>query len=123
MERVSALQIKLPTPFWPADQQVWFAQVEAQLQPEKSLPKRRNSITYVVASKASEFTTEVCDLILHPPETNPYSMVKEQLILRTAALERRRLQQLFNAEGLGDRKPSQLICRMQQLLGDEASSA
>ena len=115
---LGAVSVKIP-PFWPADPQVWFAQVEAQFT-TRNISSQKTRFDYVVASLAPEFTTEVRDLILKPPEEDPYDALKEQLICSTAASEQRRVQMLFNAEKLGDRKPTLLLRQMQQLLDDSA---
>ena len=118
---VNAVSLKIP-PFWPSDPQIWFAQVEAQFS-TRGVTSERNKFDHVVASLAPEYAQEVRDLILSPPRTTPFGTLKTQLIERNAASEQRQLQQPFRTEELGDRKPTQLLRRMQQLLGEHVTVA
>ena len=76
----------------------------------------------MVSSLSPEYTAEVWDLLLNPPAEQPYEMLKRELTNRTSVSEQQRLQQLLTTEELGDRKPSQVLCRIQQLLGDKAAT-
>ena len=85
-----------------------------------NITKERTKFNHVVASLAPEYAIEVHDLLLALPEQDAYSTLKAQLIQCTATSEQWHLQQLLTTKVLGDRKPSQLLRKMQQLLGDAA---
>ena len=117
---IGTVNVKIP-PFWPVNLQVWSAQVEAQFT-TRGMTQQRTKYNHIVMSMAPEYAMEIRDLILQPPDETPYDILKRQLIQHTATLEQCWFQQLFSAEELGDRKPTQLLRHMQQLLGDKVGA-
>lgn len=113
--QVSYVSLKLP-PFWAHDPDIWFAQVEAQFQ-TRGVSVESTKFAYVVASLQPEVALEVRDILIAPPQTEPYKILKAALVKRTSVSEQKRLNKLLTSEELGDRSPSQLLRRMQQLLG------
>ncbi|XP_014770002.1 uncharacterized protein LOC106869023 [Octopus bimaculoides] len=63
-------------------------------------------LTHVIGSLSPEILNKVRDLIMAPPA-------------RTEESQQKRLRQLLLTEELGDKKPSQLLRRMKQLMGDD----
>lgn len=112
----NAVSVKIP-PFWPSDPELWFAQVEAQFA-LKQITAQKTKFSHVVAALSPEAATEVRDLVLSPPATNPFDVLKASLTERVSLSKRQKIQQLLHAEELGDRKPSQLLRRLQQLYGN-----
>lgn len=111
--------LRLP-PFWASDPHLWFAQVEAQFS-ARHITSQATKYGHVLAALPPEIAVEIRDLILTPPSERPYDTIKDELIKRIATSEQRRLQQLLTSEELGDRRPSQLLRRMRQLLGNSTT--
>jgi hypothetical protein len=68
------MTVKIPL-FWPADPQVWFAQVEAQFS-SRNVTSQWTRFTQIVAALVPEYATEVRDLLLTPPDDHLYDILK-----------------------------------------------
>nr|XP_054764694.1 uncharacterized protein LOC129271345 [Lytechinus pictus] len=112
---IAAVSLKIP-PFWPHDPAVWFAQVEAHFL-TRGISVDETKYAHVVSALQPEIAQEVRDILMDPPTSNPYTRLRAGLVRRKSVSEQKRLQQLLIQEELGDRKPSQLLHRMGQLLG------
>lgn len=118
---IAPVQVKLP-PYWPADPQVWFAQVEAYFEAHR-ITTQKAKWRAVAQALDPKYAVEVRDFIITPPEDDPFDKLKEALIGRTQKSEQARLRELLSREELGDESPSHLRRRMQQLLGERTMDA
>ncbi|XP_072142010.1 uncharacterized protein [Dermacentor andersoni] len=116
----SAIAVRLPQ-YWDQHPSAWFLQAEAQFQ-VAGIRSQASKFHYAVAPLSPAAIDEVADLLNSPLSAATYDDLKAALLQRTAASERSRIQQLLSAEELGDQRPSQLLRRMSQLLGNNARS-
>ncbi|KAH7972007.1 hypothetical protein HPB52_004995 [Rhipicephalus sanguineus] len=100
-QAVSAVSFRLPK-FWPADPSLWLAQVNSRFFTAR-VNAQTSEFHHVVSALLADIVSEIGDLILAPPESNPYGNSSAELLKRTSSSERQRLQQLLSAEELGDR--------------------
>nr|VZI12855.1 unnamed protein product [Spirometra erinaceieuropaei] len=112
----SHVAVKLPT-FWPRNVELWIARCEAEFE-ACNVTRQETMFNHLQRCLPDEYAEELCDLLIHRPLEQPYDKLKEALVKRVAMTEERRLRQLLTGEELGDRKPSQLLRRMQQLVGE-----
>ena len=111
----ATINVKLPH-FCCSNPRLWFGQVEAIFRTNR-IRSQSLMYSYVVQSIPTEVAEEVCDLIHEIPAHDPYNCIKQAIISRVGISEQKQLDALFSGFELGDRKPSQLLRHMQQLLG------
>lgn len=117
--QISAAALKLP-PFWPTDPELWFTQIEAQFETQH-VTTDQTRYAYLVGALTPESAAVVRDKLLAPPASDKYSSLKTALIDRMTSSQQARIRQLLTAEELDDRKPTQLLRRMRQLVGSNTS--
>ncbi|KAG0422921.1 hypothetical protein HPB47_001273 [Ixodes persulcatus] len=109
------IELRLPA-FWAKNPWAWFSQVEAQFHLRR-ITTQESRYYHMVSALPPEVADELDDVLALPPPENAYDHIKEIILARKTASEASRIQQLLTTEELGDRRPSQLLHRMRQLLG------
>ncbi|BHF77637.1 hypothetical protein SprV_0602074600 [Sparganum proliferum] len=99
---------------WLGDIALWLRTVESRFA-LRQITREDTKFHYVVAALPMEIATDLRDIIDCPPTEAPYTALKEALISRISLSTQKRLQRLISEEDLGDRKPTQLLRRLEQL--------
>lgn len=105
--------VRVP-PFWPEEPEIWFSQLEGQFA-NAGISSDTTKFYYVISQLDRQFSKEVKDIIVNPPENNKYAKIKAELIKRLSDSRERKMQQLLMHEELGDRKPSQFLRHLEGL--------
>ncbi|XP_064485123.1 uncharacterized protein LOC135397445 [Ornithodoros turicata] len=117
---LAGVAVKLP-PYFDRNPAVWFLQAEAQFN-LAGVSSQQTRYYHVISALTPAAAEEVYDILAAPSPTTPYDQLKKALLQRTTASDRSRIQQLLSAEELGDRRPTQLLRRMRQLLGSQPTA-
>jgi hypothetical protein len=113
---VSRVAVRLP-PFWAERPAVWFAQAEAQFF-LAGVSSERTKFFHVISQLDHRYAAEVEDIITSPPERDPYTTLRTELVQRLSPSREQRIRQLLTFEEMGDRKPSQFLRRLRGLAPD-----
>lgn len=111
---IDSISLKLPT-FWPSTPAAWFAQAEAQFS-LRGITSDETKYYHVVASLDSSTASRAISILQNPPSDKKYDAIRSFLISAFGLSDYERADALFNLNGLGDVKPSQLMDSMLALL-------
>ncbi|XP_022198462.2 uncharacterized protein LOC111055518 [Nilaparvata lugens] len=112
---VNRVAVRIP-PFWPADPELWFAQIENQFT-LANITSDDTKFSYVAGNLDSKYAAEVRDILTRPPTTMKYEKLKTELIQRLSASQDQKTRQLLEHEEVGDRKPTQFLRHLRALAG------
>lgn len=110
---VNAVKIRVP-PFWKNDPQLWFLQLEAQFA-LSNIVSDLTKYNTVVGNVEPNFLDAVKDIIRNPPANNRYETIKTRLTNNFEESDHNKIKTLLTELTLGDRKPSDLLHKMQDL--------
>ncbi|CAI9719061.1 Hypothetical predicted protein [Octopus vulgaris] len=108
----------LPSPPWTGDTVIWLAQLEASFKANK-ITNEEQKYNIMLSNLPPPLNNEIRDLLLNPIEPVSHSSIKEEILKRTSNSKQKEFVKLFNNEELGNKKPTQLLRRMNELLGNQ----
>lgn len=111
-----ATRPKLPA-FWESTPEAWFVHAEAEFAVHGIVDDHLRYHLVVAALPAST-AARLVGLLKCPPPTNRYSTIRQRLLYAFGPSEEERADQLLAIDGLGGRRPSELMDHMLDLLGE-----
>ena len=93
------------------DPALWFSMCDStfELGTPKPVTDSRTKYNYVVAHLPPEAASTVRNIILHPDATDPYGVLRNQLIKSFSESSWTQLRKLLSCEPMGDRIPSEIL--------------
>ena len=114
--QVNRVSIKLPE-FWTKSPEVWFARVEAQFG-TKGITQDHTKYDYIVSALDVNTAEEVQSVLINPPAENKYNTLKKALIKTFGKSQAQKDAELLNLNGLGDKRPTALLRKINTLNDD-----
>jgi hypothetical protein len=111
----SRVAVRLP-PFWAERPALWFAQAEAQFF-LAGISSERTKFFQVISQLDHRYAAELEDIITSPPERDPYTTLRTELVRRLSPSREQRIRQFLTLE-MGNRKPSQFLRHLRSLVPD-----
>jgi hypothetical protein len=104
-------------PFWAERPALWFTQAEAQFS-LAGISNERTKFYHIISQLDHKYAAEVEDIITSPPQHEPYTTLKTELLNRLSPTREQRARQIITHEEMGERKPSQFLRLLRSLAPD-----
>ncbi|KAL4720821.1 hypothetical protein ACJJTC_004585 [Scirpophaga incertulas] len=95
---------------------LWFSSLEAQFH-INGITQEVTKYHFAISHLDMECIREVEDIIIQPPQTEPYSKLKNAIISRFSESYEEKVRRLLESEPIGDRKPSSFLRHLRSLAG------
>lgn len=102
--------------FNPNKPELWFKQLDGLFK-MNNVTTEEDKYFLLTTKLEARWAGEIEDLINTPPEKQPYSVVRTELINRVAESDKQRVRQLLAGAEMGDSTPSQFLRKLKSLAG------
>ncbi|XP_026668765.1 uncharacterized protein LOC113464226 [Ceratina calcarata] len=118
---IDRVAVRIPD-FCPADPEMWFCMIERSFE-ASGVSVEKTKFGYILGALDPRYAAEVRDIIVDPPDSEPYQKLKSELIRRLSSSQEQKTRRLLELEEMGDRKPSQFLRHLRGLAGNAVSDA
>lgn len=112
---VNRVSIRTP-PFSKDRPALWFASLEAQFSINQ-ITRESTKFSYAISLLDTNCACEVEDIIISPPQIDPYTTLKKAIISRFSDSYEEKIRRLLEKEQIGDRKPTSFLRHLRSLAG------